>query len=341
MSGHTLPVPPLPDKFFAERNTTIGGSDIAALAGFKAFGSKHRIYARLIGEDMPVEPSDRMIAGQYLELTIAQMFVDAMAFRYNEKIRLLTRDESGCPLFYKNSEFMWWGSHPDALVYREGEDTPYAVAQIKNIAADQAWQWGESGTDQAPESYLLQVHHEIGSIAEYHIESGYLVALIGGNDLRIYPVQRNEHILASIGDIGQQFIVCHVEPQIPPEIDASEDCTELLSMLRSNRDVEISATPEIDALAVEFKAAVEDLKAAEGVHDLLKNKIIAAMNAAGEATVVNGNGYKFSYRKTKPGTKIDYPAVVLEAGVSPDIIEKHTTKTDGYYRFNKTFKKEK
>lgn len=339
----TLPAPELPAQFYEERKSIIGGSDIAALAGLKSFGSKHSIYARLTGIDIPFEPTDRTIAGQYLESTIARMFVDAMAFRYGETIKAVTQNPLGNPLFFVRPDMKWWGSHPDAVLFRDTDpfpEYPYAIAQFKNVAADQAYQWGESGTDQAPEGYLLQVHHEMGSITACKIEIGYLVVLIGGNDLRIYPVERNENILKNIANIGEAFMACHVIPRIPPPIDETEDCTALLTALRPpDKGLEIKGTLELSALAVELKAAVVAYNEAKANQDLLKNKIIAAMNAAGGASAVIGQGYKFTYRQNKPGKKIDYDGIMNELAVSQDIIDRHTTTTEGAFVFRKTFDK--
>jgi len=74
-------------------------------------------------------------------------------------------------------------------------------------------QWGDDGTDDIPEAYIIQVHAQL--IAT-NTSKAHVVALIGGRGFAMYTVHRNEALADYIRDKSRQFWAQHVETQTAP-----------------------------------------------------------------------------------------------------------------------------
>ena len=77
-------------------------------------------------------------------------------------------------------------------------------------------EWGEPGTDDVPSRVILQVQHQMLCTGW---EKAHIVVLIGKFPLteEMYSVERNESIISSIIERGEQFWQDHVLKKIPPE----------------------------------------------------------------------------------------------------------------------------
>jgi predicted phage-related endonuclease len=124
--------------------------------------------------------------------------------------------------------------------------------------------WGESGSDSAPLHYILQVQHQLAC-------SGYqdadIAALIDIDDYRIYPMPRNEKIIAKIESACEQFWHEHVLADVPP---APVNRADLKLMYPLNNGKFIEASSEamqlidlISGLKLDIKNLTEEKTKAE------------------------------------------------------------------------------
>jgi predicted phage-related endonuclease len=133
--------------------------------------------------------------------------------------------------------------------------------------------WGEEGTDQLPESYLIQ---SAWYAAVCDVPKVDIAVLIGGQDFRIYTYHRNKEFEDKLIKIACNFWYNHIEKRIPPkcssladtfnlfpvgnhkELTASETITQKIYELKTLRDQESSLQKAIDMLKVEIQEFMQD-----------------------------------------------------------------------------------
>ncbi len=108
------------------------------------------------------------------------------------------------------------------------------------------------GTDQIPESYLVQVAF-YASICD--IPKVDIAVLIGGQDFRIYTYARNKELEDKLIKIACNFWYNHIEKRIPPKCINTRDTFNLFP--QSNYH-EIVAENNIMKKLEELKAAKEE-----------------------------------------------------------------------------------
>ena len=100
------------------------------------------------------------------------------------------------------------------------------IFEAKTASAYKADQWKD---DEIPEGYMLQIQHYM-AVTGY--ERAYIAVLIGGNTFKYTVVDKDDELISMIIQIEKQFWDCVVN-DIPPEVDGSESCTNMLNSLYS------------------------------------------------------------------------------------------------------------
>lgn len=111
----------------------------------------------------------------------------------------------------------WWRCQIDALVAAEGD--AIVPLEAKTATSFKRDEWGESGTDQVPLRYVVQV---MAQIAYLNAPYGYLAVDIGGDQFRWYKIQRDEELIAHMLKEGEKFWRL-AQDGIPPEPSTSAE----------------------------------------------------------------------------------------------------------------------
>ena len=119
----------------------------------------------------------------------------------------------------------------------------------KTASFTKAKEWGDSGTDQIPESYLIQVAHYAAISGANKID---IAVLIGGQDFRIYTYNKNKDLENKIIKIGVNFWNNHIEKGIPPKCVNTRDT---FNLFPQSNNKEILAQNDIIAKLEELKIA--------------------------------------------------------------------------------------
>lgn len=184
------------DDWLKHRRAGIGGSDVAAILGMNPWRSPFDVYLDKIGESEPVEETEAMYWGTMLEEVVAQEF----AKRTGKKLRRRNA-------IFQDDEIPFLLANIDRDVV--GED---AILECKTTSAYNRGDWGQEGTDEIPFPYILQCQHYLRVTGN---SMAHVAALIGGNDFRVYEVQRNEELISSIVERCVDFWH-RVTMRIPP-----------------------------------------------------------------------------------------------------------------------------
>lgn len=185
-------------EWLEARRTGIGGSDVAPILGLSKWSTPLQVYQQKRGELGEQPENDAMRWGRYLEPVVRQAYAD----QTGNEVRVL-------PTMIRHPVHEFMVANLDGFV--APEHAPRRVFEAKT--ARSADGWGEPGTDQIPQPYLLQVQH-------YLAVTGFIVAdvavLIGGSDFRLYEVPEDRELQEMLVDAEHEFWQ-RVQRGDPPE----------------------------------------------------------------------------------------------------------------------------
>lgn len=161
--------------------------------------------------------------------------------------------------------------------------------EIKNVSARMADRWGPSGSAEVAQYYITQVMQYL-LVMDFSLWD--VAALVGGNELRVYTVERDPEwddlILDSTADFWRR-----VEAGDPPPIDAgAENALEVLRRVYPGTDGSaVYLDDETSAWAARYSEA--GLVASEAEKDKRKAKahLLAAMGNAAFGLLPDGAGF--------------------------------------------------
>ncbi len=276
-----------------DRKGFLGGSDAPAILGVDPYSGPHDVFMEKTGmvPDQPDNPY--MKWGRKLE--------DLIAEEWTERTGFLA--ERGTRTTHPKLAFL--RGTPDRLVQGQSK-----LLEIKTTNARQSFRWGEPGTDQIPEEYLVQA---LTYLAITDRESADVPVLIGGSDFRIYTVIRNLELEGIILDRLAKFWHDHILTGLPPPIDGSASARKYLSVAypREDSPVLLNATPEDMPAINKLQAARTAFKTAEDFKREAENELKARL---GDAAGIEGASFRITWKRTKDGAKTDWEAVARSLG---------------------------
>lgn len=286
------------------RRSGIGGSDAAAIMGLSKWKTPFQVYQDKIGEGGPDIDSEPMLWGRQLEPVIRQQYAE----------------RTGRTVYFSDAnEIIRHPKHEWMLASLDGKTEDGRVLEIKT--ARTASDWGEAGTDQIPQQYLIQVQH-------YMAVTGLPVAdvavLIGGSDFRLYEVPADAELQAMMIEAEHEFWQ-QVIARNPPEPVSFADA---VARYKTGCAGEVVASESAITAIQSLKAVREQIKALEADEDAMKAVI---MNALGESdTLTSGGKVIATWKNSKPATRFDV-ASFKEA--HPDLYAKFCTEGVSTRRF--------
>jgi putative phage-type endonuclease len=244
-------------KWLRERKNYLGGSDLGAIAGLNPYRTALDVYLDKTSDDIRCETSPAMRWGNLLEEAVAEAYSEdtgKMVWKWIQPI--------------KHKEYPFLAANIDRWV----GDREY-VLECKTAGFTKGKEWGDSGTDQIPESYLVQVAY-YSAICD--VPKVDIAVLIGGQDFRIYTYNRNKDLENKIVKIGVNFWHNHIEKRIPPkcvntkdtfnlfpqsnhhEIVAESNIMEKWEQLKSLKEEEVRIQSTIEQLKTDIQEFMRD-----------------------------------------------------------------------------------
>jgi len=299
-------------KWLAERRSGIGGSDIAAILGLSSWATELDVWLSKTTE-MPEKPmTPQMAWGRRLERMVLE--------RYGENHGLVLMETTE-PLIYRHPTMPCAIGSPDALTAEVG-------VEAKTAGWYTMAKWGEPGSDDIPQNYLLQC---IWYMAVTGKSSWDVAVLFGGSDYAEYRIHRDAELEASLLEKAAAWWQRHIIEGVEPVLDGSRSAADYIAW-RFPRNVEKlkSADNAGNELLEMYALARENLAGAEAEESrystLLKEFI-------GDADGLDGLQYRATWKNTKDSQKTDWEAVAKASGVSAELIQKFTVTKPGARRF--------
>jgi len=264
------------------RRRGIGGSDVGAILGLNKYRTPLDVYFEKRGEVEPEDLSDNDAVhfGIVLEDVIAAEYERRTGRKVRRNNRVL-----------QHPKYPWMLANLDReVVGRE------RILECKTAGAYMAGGWGESGTDQVPESYLLQCMHYLAVTGRQVAD---LAVLIGGRDFRIYEIRRDEELIQMLIEREAEFWA-RVERGDPPAPLLLQDVSKLFP--RHTPDKEVEATPDVLALLQGLRDRKDTIKRLKEEAERLQMKISEAM---GDAERLVHEGMTLATWKAQASSRFD------------------------------------
>lgn len=175
---------------------------IAAAIGLNRYKTPLDAYLDVRKEAKEVEENPNTERGRFLEPAIRNWSAARLGVQQWEVPSL--------PLVHPDNP--WFTYSPDGL-------TSSQLLEVKSPGPFTAGDWGEQGTDDVPQEYLLQ---GVFGLAVTGRSECVFAALIGG-ELRIFKHVRDMELERKVLDKATAFIENHVIPGVPPPAQYGDD----------------------------------------------------------------------------------------------------------------------
>ena len=242
-------------EFLEARRKYIGGSDVAAILGISPWKTPLDLYL----EKTQPRAEDDLSPDRMRVLTRGQ--------RMEPYVVELLSEETGLQVVRRNARYID-PELPFLAAEIDAEAETGENIEIKTVSPFKAREWGEQQSDEIPVHYTAQAMHGLMVTGRAVCVFG---VLIGGDDFRVYRVERDEETIAAIRAREAAFWRNHIEAGVPPEpttvadiktlygrdagtaIEASEDVLRHLNDLRNLQ----AQLKELGAQAEAAKEAIQ------------------------------------------------------------------------------------
>lgn len=267
-----------------QRSGFLGGTDAAVIAGCHPYKTARELYHEKRGELESPDISDKeaVIWGNVLEDVIAQEY----SRRTGNKVRRVNSKLT-------HPDFDFIGGHID----RDIVGIPRAL-EVKTASLYLASQWGPSGSDEVPEHYLLQCQHYMGLLPK--VEMFDLVVLLGGQDLRLYHIPRDDGLIENLFSLEAEFWR-DVQAANEPDFDFEHKSTaDLIARLYPGTSGAVITLPD-EALHWQkvMADAQEQAKQYGAIVDGAKTHLKALCGDAAVALIPGADGAGFTRKVVK------------------------------------------
>lgn len=262
-----------PDKVAAwheRRRSVIGASDAAAVAGLSPWATALGVWVDKVKPPTANEMTEAQATGLAQEPAIAKLY----------------QRRTGIPLAEPAESIIVHAKHPfmGASIDRLRPDR--GIVELKNVNGRMANLWGDDGTDQIPDHVGLQVAHQMACADTDRAE---VAALIGGCELRVYPIPRNESLIARLIEIEAAFwdhVLTRTAP--PPDWNHPTTAALIAAMYPPQEGEEVTLDDAALALVEQFDEWGEEEKKAKAQRAAVKARLIERMGTAALALLPNG-----------------------------------------------------
>jgi putative phage-type endonuclease len=269
-------------KWLADRRQGVGASETAGVLGVSPWASPLSVYADKIGaprDDPDDETKERMRWGHLLEGVV----LDELSVRTGLKIRRAPQHRVTKHSDYPSVPML---CTPDAYVIEESSSR---LCQVKTTSARNHNEWADG----------VPLHVEVQAQSEMAVcdrEKNIVVALIGGQKLVWYEIERHQKFIENLEPEITKFWYDYVIPRILPPSDGSPATVRALERIHPDDSGAEVVLPE-KAIAIDEELAdiKSDLKKINERKKELESEIKAMIGSNTWGRLPNGGG-RFSWK---------------------------------------------
>lgn len=330
-----------------DRSHWLGATDIVVLSGLGRWGSVIKVWeekvAGLNGQALPapVEPDEGPVLlelGKYVEPFIAD--------RYQHLAGYTLHAVRTAPLVHPEKDY--WACSPDFLIRTHISGTDGIAPILHGLETklvlfgghreEGLETWGEEGTDQVPQDYLVQCQW---SLAVTGLPRWDLAALWYGAEVRRYTILPQPKLIARLKEIADDFWRNHVLTEKPPKPDGTKDYSRYLARDIGRRAVSLRYDLDNDPAYQDAMRFAEDWAlvmglgaATSNIKEALRQKEAAVQAFAmrfGTSARVRSGTQEYAIRAQVKSTT-DWRAIVTEIAptLDPAVILRHTRESSPF-----------
>ncbi|HHQ4527111.1 TPA: YqaJ viral recombinase family protein [Aeromonas hydrophila] len=293
------------------RQLGIGSSDAAVAVGLSPYKCPLSLWLEKTARKAPEDISQKeaVLWGVELEPVLAQVYTKRTGYKVRRVNAVLQHPEHTFMLANLDREVV---GHPDGP----------GILEIKTASYHSAPQWEEG----VPVAYQCQVLHQLAVTGHAWAE---VAVLIGGQDFRIYRIERDEE---KIGDLirREAHFWQQVRQDWQPEPDGSSDAAAALGWLFPRDDgqtVDLSDSPEFNQLFGQLLQLREQKEVVEQQESLIKQRLQASLGEATAGLFANG---KITWKRSKDRLAPDLERLGQD---HPDLLSHYVKPVPGVRRF--------
>lgn len=278
------------------RQSGIGGSEIAAIVGLNQYTTPMQVWESKVN---PIVEDNATSEPAYWGNTLEEVVAKEYAKRTGRKIQRITTQ-------MRHPDFSFAIANIDRAVinpeisgnvrFKDGKLTTDRILECKTANGFSVKQWGEIGSDQVPDSYLIQCQWYMAVTGASICD---LAVLIGGQDFRIYTITRDDDLINDLLIQGAAFWELVQSRTEPDPVNYPEAVKKW-----SKSDPSLSV--QADDLLVDDLEQIQTIKAQmkelEAQEDALKARVLMALESAETLTY---QGVKVATCKTQTRTSFD------------------------------------
>lgn len=285
-----------------DRTKFIGGSDAAVVLGISPWRTRLQLWQDKVQPRVEkIDPARQRILsrGHRLEPYVVDMLAE----------------ETGLEVLHRNCRYID-AEHPFLACEIDAEAATGQNIEIKTVSPFKAQEWGELGTDAIPVHYTAQAQH---GMMIRGAASCIFGVLIGGDDFRVYEVQRDDEIIAALREAEVRFWLDHVVPAVAPEPTSGEDIARLYP-----HDAGTAVEADTAALIAynELRALLAQAKDLDAQIELRKDALRTAM---GPHARLLSSGTELATWKTQQANRFDQSAF---KAAQPDLYAQFVKTTE-------------
>ncbi|MCM1513313.1 MAG: YqaJ viral recombinase family protein [Oxalobacter formigenes] len=300
--------------FLAARQTGIGGSDIGPILGLSPFRTAYDVF---LDKTQPEEreETDAMYWGTILE--------DVVAAEYQKRSG---RKVQRVPHLLRHPEHDFAIANIDRAVivpeiagnvrWKNGRLTTDRILECKTANAYVAGEWGDPGTDSVPDTYILQCQWYMGVTGT---KVSDLAVLIGGNDYRMFTIERDDALIADLLAEAETFWN-NCKKGIAPDPRSTEELARKFPRHIAGKSVSVDFSI---AHACERLSDIKTrIKRMEEEADDFRMIILQAI---GDAEAITFEGKTIATWKTRKATRLDTKRLKEE---QPEMVARYIKETE-------------
>jgi putative phage-type endonuclease len=274
----TIEQPKPREQWLEDRKKAIGASDVAAILGVSPWASAWDVWADKTGRLEKWEGNEQTRLGQFFEPSV----LDYAESKLGELVRGERVLHATLPV----------ASTLDARVLKNNRPVE---AKTTGLAGPIYGDWGDSGTDEVPEYYLVQVHTQLLCLSD--ADMGYLFGLLPGRGVVEFNIERSDKICDHLGSVLDDWWTRHIINDVEPSRDKAS--LEIVKRMKRIPSKSIDLNDEIAQLVQEREALKAKMKQFDKAIESIDSKLLSSLGDAEQATFPDGSGV--TYFKQKRG----------------------------------------
>lgn len=286
-------------QWLQDRQSGIGGSEMAAVCGLNAYKTPSQVWESKVNT---IIADDSTSEAAYWGTTLEDLVAKEYAKRTGRKVQKINEQ-------MRHPEFDFAIANIDRAVinpdisgnvrWKDGKLTTDRILECKTANGFMVKQWGASGTDSVPEAYLIQCQWYLAITGASVCD---LAVLIGGQDFRIYTINRDDDLIGNLLAIGADFWQL-VQSNTAPDPANYAECAQ--KWQQADPALTIEATEQLVDMIDRKNSLEADIKTMDAEIDSIKTAISTHMQ---DAETLTYKGVKIATWKTQASNRFDSTA---------------------------------